>query len=971
MRPLKLVMQAFGSYGNRTEIDFEKPDQNLFLITGNTGSGKTTIFDAIVFALYGEASSNANKKNGAELQSQFVEIGTEPFVSLTFSEKNGTEIDLYTVKRIPRHVRPLKRGSGEKMVSEEVSLTMPDGSEYPAKETDAKLMEIVGLTKEQFMQVAMIAQGEFMELLRAKSDDKKMIFRKLFHTGLYEEIKNEFAVRKKEKQAEIDQIRMRCIAEISRTELPEGSEYTAFLKEKKKELEKSKDFSVTVLEQFLEKLELLCMELSKQTKEAKKITQERSRERDRARDAAAKASQLLKFFVQLEDAEKTLQSLKEQEEAITEQQELADQWKELCELSMPEGEKVLEAVKNFLEYEESCGKVLKKESEELKKQSETLRMLIQKKAEKNKIFDRLEMEEKSLLLLNAKQDEMETCRVQAVLGHRAEQARHLEVQALRTAKSVRQIQGEIEQITVWQKEQEKELSEVKEKAEELEEVFAKVEPEMLKRISQLLDLLPHYANVRKYSKEYENQTGAMQRCIQNCQEASAQYEEAYAKFFQEQAGILAKELQEGTPCPVCGSVEHPHPAKISGEAPDKETVEKLKQRRDLLEQKRIQQQEKFQICKAQLESEQRILGDNPVKEEQVKEELQKMQVELDRKKNETKQAQEQCRKMTEESRRQAGKLEGLRGQKAELEKRFVKEQEEFREEISRQEFTSQEEFREAKQWIEGWREKDKEVKEHDRQLLEKKAKIETLKEQTAGEKREDPQQEIEKRNEVEHLLKEKQDHQMQLHSRWTGNQNAYKNLKQYFSSQEALRKEYEVLSNLSKTANGNLSGSVKLDFETYVQRTYFRQIIQAANRRLARMTSNEFILQCREIQDLSSQGQAGLDLDVYDLVTDSVRDVKSLSGGESFMAALSMALGLADIIQNTAGAVSLETMFVDEGFGSLDDASRDRAIQILKELAGEKGLVGIISHVNELKEQIDWKLNITKTEHGSQAKWEI
>ena len=268
MRPLKLVMRAFGSYGNRTEIDFEKPDQNLFLITGNTGSGKTTIFDAIVFALYGEASSNANKKNGAELQSQFVEIGTEPFVSLTFSEKNGTEIDFYTVKRIPRHVRPLKRGSGEKMVSEEVSLTMPDGSEYPAKETDAKLMEIVGLTKEQFMQVAMIAQGEFMELLRAKSDDKKMIFRKLFHTGLYEEIKNEFAVRKKEKQAEIDQIRMRCIAEISRTELPEGLEQTAFLKEKKKELEKSKDFSVTVLEQFLEKLELLCEELSKRTKEA-------------------------------------------------------------------------------------------------------------------------------------------------------------------------------------------------------------------------------------------------------------------------------------------------------------------------------------------------------------------------------------------------------------------------------------------------------------------------------------------------------------------------------------------------------------------------------------------------------------------------------------------------------------------------------------------------------------------------------
>ena len=137
------------------------------------------------------------------------------------------------------------------------------------------------------------------------------------------------------------------------------------------------------------------------------------------------------------------------------------------------------------------------------------------------------------------------------------------------------------------------------------------------------------------------------------------------------------------------------------------------------------------------------------------------------------------------------------------------------------------------------------------------------------------------------------------------------------------------------------------------------------------MTSGEFILQCRDVEKLGSQGQAGLELDVYHMATDTIRDVKTLSGGESFMAALSMALGLSDIVQNTAGAIHLDTMFIDEGFGSLDDASRDRAIQILKELAGEKGLVGIISHVNELKEQIDWKLNITKTEHGSQAKWEI
>ena len=173
MRPLKLTMQAFGSYGKKTEIDFTAPNQNLFLITGDTGAGKTTIFDAVVFALYGEASSNDNKKDGAELQSQFAP-GLEPYVEMTFSEKQRGIDQVFTVRRSPRHLRPRRRGTGSDMpVSETVSLILPDGREYPAKEADGKIVEIVGLTKSQFMQVAMIAQGEFMELLRAKSEDKK------------------------------------------------------------------------------------------------------------------------------------------------------------------------------------------------------------------------------------------------------------------------------------------------------------------------------------------------------------------------------------------------------------------------------------------------------------------------------------------------------------------------------------------------------------------------------------------------------------------------------------------------------------------------------------------------------------------------------------------------------------------------------------------------------------------------------
>ena len=203
------------------------------------------------------------------------------------------------------------------------------------------------------------------------------------------------------------------------------------------------------------------------------------------------------------------------------------------------------------------------------------------------------------------------------------------------------------------------------------------------------------------------------------------------------------------------------------------------------------------------------------------------------------------------------------------------------------------------------------------------------------------------------------------------NQEIKENLVRFYREKGNLQERYEILNRLSRTANGGLSGSVKIDFETYIQRQYFKRIIAAANRRLVKMTDGGFILQCREIKDLKSQGQAGLDLDIYHMVSNSVRDVKTLSGGESFLASLSMALGLADIVCSMTGGIRLDTMFVDEGFGSLDDASRELAIKVLTELAGESRLVGIISHVNELKEQIDRKLIVKRTEKGSQTRWEV
>lgn len=1092
MRPLKLVMQAFGSYGNRTEIDFEKPDQNLFLITGNTGSGKTTIFDAIVFALYGEASSNANKKNGAELQSQFVEIGTEPFVSLTFSEKNGTEIDFYTVKRIPRHVRPLKRGSGEKMVSEEVSLTMPDGSEYPAKETDAKLMEIVGLTKEQFMQVAMIAQGEFMELLRAKSDDKKMIFRKLFHTGLYEEIKNEFAVRKKEKQAEIDQIRMRCIAEISRTELPEGLEQTAFLKEKKKELEKSKDFSVTVLEQFLEKLELLCEELSKRTKEAKKIVEKRSQERDHARDAAAKASQLLKSFVQLEDAEKTLQSLKEQEEAITEQQELAVRVEDAWEVQA--------VYQRLLD----CKKMLEKLRSDFQEQTEQLPNLT---------------EDTKLCIQNtkdAKHQQEEEVAAFTKVEEKVKKAMEVFTKMEAAGQDVIQKEKAVQNA----EEKERALKAKKEQLEKQQEAWRERSQQLAQSEKNLalwqakqkdFGLLEtEFSRAEQTEKEYKTQKQttekrrlAYQKASLEFEEKNAVYEQKRKIFLNAQAGFLAQELKEGCPCPVCGSTEHPSPCKLEKEHQNltKEMIEELalqaeqlrgKQEQaaaaaeaagSLLEEKQknagesfehlrrranevlgleempdfsgmidtaekadfgkttvsdqksdfekictdflkwmkdelLQQNKKLEAEGRQLQkevNEYQMLLSALTKAEKQKEQFQEKLEQSAKETADAKTALERSRVMLEslegskdyqnqqEAQAAYAKADTAKKEKDVLvmraEERLQKAQEQenraqtliakYKKEIPQQmeeqkirqqayrEILEEKHFPEtawmeltrtySKTQVQKWKQ---DAQNHGRQKAAAESLINSAR-AAIGEQPKPVLEELEKTSEAaEAAWKESQRVLEQWQEIWRIDQKVCQALKPQMEERSEVMHQYEKLNGLYQLLSGNKKNS-RMDIETYVQRHYLEQILEAANQRFQDMSAGQFELRMCDIDKAGTGKNRGLDLMVYSAVTGKVREVRTLSGGESFMAALSLALGMADQIQESSAAINLDMMFIDEGFGSLDEHSRDQAVKVLQNMAEGEKLIGIISHVTELKQEIEDQLIVTKDDQGSHTRWQI
>ncbi len=582
--------------------------------------------------------------------------------------------------------------------------------------------------------------------------------------------------------------------------------------------------------------------------------------------------------------------------------------------------------------------------------------------------------------------------------------------------------------------------------------------------------------LKQWEKKRKAAAAVVEELLHSCKAASEQYEHLYQRFFEEQAGILAKGLREGVACPVCGSLTHPQLAIVSEDAPEQKDVEQAKEQRDRLELKRTEATEQFQKINSQyqaeyeglrealqqegrqqaenlpeekqmlelkrteateqfqkinsqyqaeyeglreaLQQEGRQQAENLPEEKQIQEELRERKCQKDQLFKQQEQLGERLQKLTSariryqgllESRRQQeieltqrkqeadvackaewkkqeftdlseyerariryqGLLESRRQQEIELTQRKQEADVACKAEWKKQEFTDLSEYERAKQWISQQEKLEKEIARYEQSVLQTETRLQTLEQQTQGKTAGELTEEKVLLKEIEQQQQQWKAEQMYRHNLNEKNREAGRKLHTYFEENGALQKQYEVLNQLSRTANGTLPGSVKLDFETYVQRKYFKKIIHAANRRLAKMTSNEFILQCREIQNLSSQGQAGLDLDVYHLVSNRTRDVKTLSGGESFMAALSMALGLADIVQNTAGAVSLETMFVDEGFGSLDDASRERAIQILKELAGEKALVGIISHVNELKEQIDWQLKVTKSEHGSHVRWNL
>ena len=1065
MRPVKLTMQAFGSYGKRTVIDFEKTNQNLFLITGDTGAGKSTIFDAIVFALYGEASSGINKKDGTELQSQYVGPETEPFVELVFSEATGAEKKTYTVRRVPRHFRPLKRGTGVKEESGSVSLIMPDDSEYPQKETDRKLEEIVGLTKNQFMQVAMIAQGEFMELLRAKSDDKKVIFRKLFHTELYGKIVEELGRRRKGKQQEMGQIRTVCQTEASHVEVPADYEKAEELLTLKKRIVSSDRLSVVDLEEMLTILEDLCTTLKERCSTAGKEYREANRLYLEKRDACTAGLQLLRRFQELEQAEQELEECKAQEKEIRETADQIRMINDAYEIQAVyerymDAEKTVKAAELSLAEQEEALPGLSKMYEETKKQTEETNALLHKEIE-----NYTKVSEKAERAMNVFQE-----------IRKAEQAISSASSAARQAEN---IASEARQNVSRLEENEQKWRSQAETLGQAGLLLERWQGEMNRMAEMEADLF----SIRTLALEMNKQKQAADKARQEYADASRiyeqknkEYENSRRIFLNAQAGFIAKEqLRPGQPCPVCGSLHHPRPCQLEDDHQNLsrdeldvlgEEVNSLRSRQeDTASASRSAAalfQEKENTLTGEMEKLQRKLAENVPEGAEIPEKLTIGQAEkilLERKQS-LSQKEKGLKEDVQTLKRLQSRLQGIETEKSELrtaaetaaqklteakalfascqarrdsldasreyeteaeakmalaeakERKSHAEQSSSRAEAAGQKAKS--DLENAQTLIRRYRtelpgqekERGERKKAYERAMQEKALTESQWKEQTetrertetarlqeiidaynrkkaaaesrrdsakkeTGRKKQPVPEELEAaRDQAKARLDEAQKAQDREKGYYRADTGVYQALKPVMEERKKVMDEHRRLDELYNLLAGNVTGS-RMDIETFVQRYYLERILYAANRRFQDMTGGQFELRMFDIEKAGKGKNRGLDLMVYSTVTGKEREVRTLSGGESFMAALSLALGMADQIRAGSASVNLDVMFIDEGFGSLDEHSRDKAVRVLQNMAGDSRMIGIISHVSELKQEIEDQLIVQKDGEGSHVRWQI
>ena len=916
MRPLHLTLSAFGPYAGQVELPLEKlGQQGLYLITGDTGAGKTTLFDAITFALYGEASG-ANR-SPAMFRSKYAAPDTPTFVELCFSYHG----ERYTIRRNPEYLRPAKRGGGLTKQRAEAELTLPDGKVIAKlQEVNAAITQLLGLDRTQFSQVAMLAQGDFLKLLLADTNQRQKIFRELFHTSGYQSFQERLKAESSQLHSQCDAARASVQQDISSVVCPDEDPLAPSLREAQAgalPIQETVPLIETLIRQDQQGEETCQAALTTLDQELAEVNtrlgKAETAEQTRASLAQAKARQA-DLQPQAEGYKKTLEGAQAQQpriEALGREiaalEALLPHYREAAQQA-----KALSTLDAQLDTQRRRQEALEKDRQDLEAQAVAL-----------------QEEAAALSSLQALAAEQEA------LGLRQAQARDRQ-----------------------------------------------------DGLNALLRLRSGYDQVKE---QLENAQLAYQQAAQTAELAEQAHQRQTRAFLDAQAGLLAQGLRPGLPCPVCGSPHHPAPALPPQEAPTEAELDQLRAAaeaagKDALEKSLAAGKLRATVEEraAQLLSRMAAYVEAPelaeageqlaacgasfAEEAQALEAAaQTLQARLTRRQSLEELLPNQEAKLQTAIQAIAQSREALAGAESRREE-LVKQMEALRARLPYPDDKTAQAQRDAlvAEKAELTASLAQALQAHSdcqQALSSTAATIQQGEALLAQAEPVDIPAQRARRAELQAQRQQWAAQQQAFHARRSGNAAALARLKKQAGHLAQLEGRYTWVRDLSNTVNGNLPGKEKLALETYVQLRFFQSVIQKANLRFMVMSGGQYELR-RQTEAETRQKQSGLELEVIDHYNGSSRSVRSLSGGESFLASLALALGLADEIQASAGGIQLDTLFVDEGFGSLDEETLQQAIRALSSLSQGNRLVGIISHVAELKERIDKQIVVKKSISG-------
>lgn len=1023
MKPLKVTMSAFGPYAGEVTVDFEKYMNGLYIITGDTGAGKTTIFDAITFALYGEASTE--RRENSMLRSDFANKSTKTFVELEFLYRD----EKYKIYRNPRYKR-------EGLKTEETAkaeFTYPDGSvKSGVKEVNAAVIDLLGIDCGQFTQIAMIAQGDFLKLLLAGTDERGRIFRKIFNTDFYRNFQERLKARCADERRGYENIKSSIDYEMKGA-VSVGEDMLLY------------DWSRA--DEFLNELERLLADADKRKKE-------NNAQENRLKKQLEKLSASITAAVNNNEMIASLESEKGKLENLNAEHDKIEDIRIKLDVSDDMNMSIVPVYRQVRKCRETCRRL----SDMVNEQKELLEQKTEEIKDREKKYSQeagREEERKTLLenLTKLKNEFTHYDELDMISEKRREAEQRLAFHKEQSEKLAKKQKAEKENINKLNND----LSALKmaeadcEKAKHLYEEKQKICGRLEKAEFESDELAKH---IKKYNELSQKYLSAEKEHKQKSQE----YNEQYNLFMREQAGIIAQSLKEGIPCPVCGSSAHPAPAEKSDIAPSEEELNNIKTQTELLDTecrklskeageeksycerkesfiREILSETGFEICDDIKQAVCEAVRKACEESEEANKTLDEAGKRLKCKRKTEKELKDSTETLTEvekqlenvnremslcsveigglESKTEAlkalisfedkqtavKKAEEMQAEYAESLMNLEKAEKAYREcmntvdkakaVISRNEPLLNEELTEKERIEKDFGELMKRfdfsdecdidkklieedeikrlretVKKYDNDLKTCAERIRVLEEAVGNTEKTDVNILEEEKADINKRLSIISDESAKIIAEISINTKVKKNVSELNKKLAESGKQYSMILNITQTACGELSGKRKIAFEQYIQSAYFKMILKEANKRFSYMTNGRFELIRKETSDnLKSRG--GLEIDVFDNYTGKSRDVKSLSGGESFKASLCMALGLSEVIQRNSGGVRLEAMFVDEGFGVLDSESLEQAVEVLESLSQCDRMVGIISHISELKDRIDKKIVIKRGSAGS------